>query len=139
MWRNSHRPNQIVMAILGMSWGWTGIWWYPLEFNVREYVGAGQAGGEILEMRDGVAIWCGSQVEEAVVSAWAPFTIGLGGHVEGGCPLAAGRPHDPQMLRVSELVISNSEFRRRKAAGAGPHRSAVSGNVVEDAVCGGRG
>lgn len=109
------------------------------EVDFGGYPGAGQASGEILEMENGLAVRRGGLVEEAVVPARAPFTVGLGGHVDGGSPLTAGRPDDPQAPQVLKLAFSDSKFHWGEAAGSGPHRAATSGNAVKDAVCGGGG
>ena len=35
---NSHRPNGVVMAVLGMSAGFIGTWWYPLFRSILEKI-----------------------------------------------------------------------------------------------------
>ena len=36
--RNSHNPNGVITAVLGMSSGLTGIWWYPLTRSTLENI-----------------------------------------------------------------------------------------------------
>ena len=35
---NSNRPNGVVMAVLGMSSGFMGIWWYPYLRSILEKI-----------------------------------------------------------------------------------------------------
>ena len=72
-----------------------------------------QRGGEILEVRNGIAVGGGNFVQGTVVTTWAPITGGLlGHHVKCRCPVAGGGLDDAQLQHVFKLLASNAEALR---------------------------
>lgn len=68
-------------------------------------------------MRNRVSVWVGSEVKLTGVAALVPLAIHLGGHVEGGGPLAVRGANDAETLQVFELLFGNGKLCQGKEAG----------------------
>ena len=70
-----------------------------------------EGGRNVLYMGNRMLVWCGDIVEDSVVPAWSPISLGLlGHHVQWGGPRAVRGSYDPQLQHVFELLTSNFKF-----------------------------
>ena len=70
------------------------------KFELGEHSGTPEVVGEVLDVREGIAIRGGDSNEAAVVTAGAPATDMLRHHVEGGCPRTVRTADDASGLEL---------------------------------------
>ena len=76
------------------------------KFELGEHSGTPEVVGEVLDVREGIAIRGGDSNEAAVVTAGAPATDRLRHHVEGGCPRTIRTADDASGLELREPLLS---------------------------------
>jgi len=95
-----------------------------------------EAGGEVMEVRERVAVGGGGQVEAAVIAARAPGAIRFRDKVEGRSPGAVGAADDTGRLKFGKFCFGLLEAVRVKAAGLRENRQAGGVDVMENTMGG---